>query len=466
MLRGHHCSSLRDQTHDRRPARTPHRGNPHSSAVRTPTRAGLARLMHVTEGSRRRSSGTAGRMERRLSRSSTRERGRRLRPLALGRAVGHNRAVATTPSLALVGREEELARLEAFVVQLGAGPRAFLVRGEPGIGKTALWREARYRCGARRSPRARHALRGGGDADPARRGLGSRRPGIRGRRGLAGGAAAPRARCRARARDGRTGAPGPARAAACARGGASRAGSGAPPPPGRRRRAVARRRVRAHALVCTETRGGGADRRSRHAARRCTMRTILSGSRPASMRVRTRRSRSGRSVWTRCSAWCGNASTSGSRGRSSPRCMPRRVAIRCSRSSSPGLHGARTPSWRSLTMPSSLQELVRDRVRALPEGTRPLLELVAVIERPTLPLVARALGGVSATEALVDDAVAAGAIAVGADGVLRFTHPLLAAAVYSEISTGKGRALHLQVAGPRRRSGGASTPSLARDVRG
>ena len=102
--------------------------------------------------------------------------------------------------------------------------------------------------------------------------------------------------------------------------------------------------------------------------------------------------------------------------------------------------------WRSLTMPSSLQELVRDRVRALPEGTRPLLELIAVIERPTLPLVARALGGVSATEVLLDDAVAAGAITVGGDGVLRFTHPLLGSAVYSEISPRRRRALHLQVA--------------------
>ncbi len=102
--------------------------------------------------------------------------------------------------------------------------------------------------------------------------------------------------------------------------------------------------------------------------------------------------------------------------------------------------------WRSLTMTSSLQELVRDRVRALPEGTRPLLELIAVVERPTLPLVARALGGVSVTEVLLDDAVAAGAITVGGDGVLRFTHPLLGSAVYSEISPRRRRALHLQVA--------------------
>ena len=102
--------------------------------------------------------------------------------------------------------------------------------------------------------------------------------------------------------------------------------------------------------------------------------------------------------------------------------------------------------WRSLTMTSSLQELVRDRVRALPEGTRPLLELIAVVERPTLPLVARALGGVSMTEVLLDDAVAAGAITVGGDGVLRFTHPLLGSAVYSEISPRRRRALHLQVA--------------------
>src|SRR5215207_5373545 len=43
---------------------------------------------------------------------------------------------------ALVGRESEGARLAAFVDDLHRGAAAVLVRGEPGIGKTALWREA------------------------------------------------------------------------------------------------------------------------------------------------------------------------------------------------------------------------------------------------------------------------------------------------------------------------------------
>ena len=40
----------------------------------------------------------------------------------------------------LVGRDRECARLEAFIAAVPDGARALLVRGEPGIGKTALWR--------------------------------------------------------------------------------------------------------------------------------------------------------------------------------------------------------------------------------------------------------------------------------------------------------------------------------------
>lgn len=42
----------------------------------------------------------------------------------------------------LVGRDHELARADAFAESLETGPRALVVRGEPGIGKTALWRHA------------------------------------------------------------------------------------------------------------------------------------------------------------------------------------------------------------------------------------------------------------------------------------------------------------------------------------
>ena len=47
----------------------------------------------------------------------------------------------------------------------------------------------------------------------------------------------------------------------------------------------------------------------------------------------------------------------------------------------------------------------------------------------------------------MDEAVSAGAIVVGNDGVVRFTHPLLGAAVYFGMPPGRRRALHLHVAG-------------------
>jgi AAA ATPase domain len=45
-----------------------------------------------------------------------------------------------TESVALVGREFELARVDAFLAELPSrAPRALLIEGEPGVGKTALW---------------------------------------------------------------------------------------------------------------------------------------------------------------------------------------------------------------------------------------------------------------------------------------------------------------------------------------
>ena len=98
-----------------------------------------------------------------------------------------------------------------------------------------------------------------------------------------------------------------------------------------------------------------------------------------------------------------------------------------------------------LPVPSSLQELVSERARALPKDTLPLLELVSAIERPTLSLLAKAFGE-SRAEALLDDADGAGAVVVGGDGVVRFSHPLLGAAVYFGMPSGRRRAVHLQAA--------------------
>src|SRR5436190_4714068 len=47
--------------------------------------------------------------------------------------------MATTRVEELVGREEELAAIDAFLDRAAAGPAALLIEGEAGIGKTALW---------------------------------------------------------------------------------------------------------------------------------------------------------------------------------------------------------------------------------------------------------------------------------------------------------------------------------------
>jgi predicted ATPase len=41
-----------------------------------------------------------------------------------------------------IGREVELAELERFFDDAATGPGALVLEGEPGIGKTTLWRAA------------------------------------------------------------------------------------------------------------------------------------------------------------------------------------------------------------------------------------------------------------------------------------------------------------------------------------
>ncbi|HLW96692.1 MAG TPA: AAA family ATPase [Solirubrobacteraceae bacterium] len=98
-----------------------------------------------------------------------------------------------------------------------------------------------------------------------------------------------------------------------------------------------------------------------------------------------------------------------------------------------------------LSMPASLRDLVRNRVANLPAVVMPLLELVAVLERPTVPQLEHAFVEEDCA-AILDEAAGAGAIAVGEDGIVRLTHPLLAAAVYEKIAPARRRMLHLRAA--------------------
>jgi DNA-binding CsgD family transcriptional regulator len=96
-----------------------------------------------------------------------------------------------------------------------------------------------------------------------------------------------------------------------------------------------------------------------------------------------------------------------------------------------------------LPLPSSLEELVRDRVAGLPPTVLPLLAAVAAAERPTTAVLARA---VDERDLALDEAIAAGAVALGPDGIVRFTHPLLASAVYDAIPPSGRAAVHIRLA--------------------
>jgi DNA-binding CsgD family transcriptional regulator len=95
-----------------------------------------------------------------------------------------------------------------------------------------------------------------------------------------------------------------------------------------------------------------------------------------------------------------------------------------------------------LPLPASLEELVRTRVVAFPPRVRRLLAAAAAVERPT-PALLRSIE--PAAEQLLDVATDAGAV-VFDDDVVRFAHPLLAAAVYAELAPSEKRALHGRLA--------------------
>jgi DNA-binding CsgD family transcriptional regulator len=81
-----------------------------------------------------------------------------------------------------------------------------------------------------------------------------------------------------------------------------------------------------------------------------------------------------------------------------------------------------------LHVPESLEELVRGRLDGLTEATREALAPVAALGRAS-PAILRAAG---VSQDALEPAVAAHVIGL-VDGVIRFTHPLLASALYQEL---------------------------------
>jgi DNA-binding CsgD family transcriptional regulator len=103
-------------------------------------------------------------------------------------------------------------------------------------------------------------------------------------------------------------------------------------------------------------------------------------------------------------------------------------------------HGATPRPDEPLPVPDTLAQLVEDRVAALPDRVRALLELVATLYDRRVDAVRR-LAVSEGLEGAIDEAVAAGILAVAADTV-QFSHPLLAAGVYSGMGPERRREVH------------------------
>jgi DNA-binding CsgD family transcriptional regulator len=101
------------------------------------------------------------------------------------------------------------------------------------------------------------------------------------------------------------------------------------------------------------------------------------------------------------------------------------------------------PVLAPMAIPASLQELVDARVADLPPEIRRLLWISAAAARPTPSLLA-AIDPES--QQVLDAAVDLGVVSIGDDGVVRFAHPLLASAAYGELAPSQRRFLHAELA--------------------
>jgi DNA-binding CsgD family transcriptional regulator len=98
----------------------------------------------------------------------------------------------------------------------------------------------------------------------------------------------------------------------------------------------------------------------------------------------------------------------------------------------------------ALPVPSNLADLVRDRLSELSDPVRQVLLIISAASQPTVPLVARSIGG-QAAEDDIEAAFKAGVIEQSG-GRIRSAHPLLATVLYSESSGRERRDIHRRLA--------------------
>jgi DNA-binding CsgD family transcriptional regulator len=90
-------------------------------------------------------------------------------------------------------------------------------------------------------------------------------------------------------------------------------------------------------------------------------------------------------------------------------------------------------------LPAALDVLVRDRLAALPSGTRRALATAAAVSQPTTRLLAVVAPGA------LEPAIAAQVVELDGESI-RFTHPLLAAAALASVAPSERRAIHRRLA--------------------
>jgi DNA-binding CsgD family transcriptional regulator len=101
------------------------------------------------------------------------------------------------------------------------------------------------------------------------------------------------------------------------------------------------------------------------------------------------------------------------------------------------------PQLGPISIPKSLLDLVRARVERYPEEVRRMLAVVAAAERITPSLLAAVE---PAAPDLIATAIDLDAVATDDDGLIRFTHPLLGSAAYGDLAPAAKRSLHAQLA--------------------
>jgi DNA-binding CsgD family transcriptional regulator len=109
------------------------------------------------------------------------------------------------------------------------------------------------------------------------------------------------------------------------------------------------------------------------------------------------------------------------------------------------IRGREVPSNEPLPIPPSVQELVRERLGRLSVEARAAATAVAVLYRPSRDTLVATLEPDIDVDAAVLAAEEAGVLAWEGER-LRFTHPLLGSALYGELSTSRRRALHRRLA--------------------